>query len=82
MLKIDDYNKIKKNLEQNAIDMYNNPELGDEEFESMKMLVLSLRNITLTLRRISLVARLHSKQYTTVTNQVQQLHILQSTTRF
>ena len=42
MLKIDDYNKIKNKLEQNAIDMFHNPELGDEEFESMKMLVSEL----------------------------------------
>ncbi|CAM3360685.1 M20 family metallopeptidase [Nosocomiicoccus ampullae] len=39
---LQDYETIKKDLEHNAIDMYRNPELGDEEYRAMRLLTSEL----------------------------------------
>lgn len=43
MIKANEYETIKEDLEKIATEMYQNPELGDEEFESMKLLVNELK---------------------------------------
>lgn len=42
MIELQDYETIKKDLEYNAIDMYRNPELGDEEYRAMRLLTSEL----------------------------------------
>src|SRR5699024_5573949 len=42
MIELQDYETIKQDIEYNAIDMYRNPEFGDEEYRALRLLTSEL----------------------------------------